>query len=82
MRRATGFAARLRALRAQAGLTLAELAERAGMHLQGLAKLEAGTREPQWGTVIALAEALRVEVTAFLPAKPKGRKKQPERRGD
>ena len=56
MRHDTGFAVRLRALREASGLTLAELSERAGMHLQGLAKLEAGTREPQWGTVIALAK--------------------------
>jgi transcriptional regulator with XRE-family HTH domain len=76
MRRETGFADRLRELRGKAGLTLAELADRAEMHLQGLAKLEAGTREPQWGTVIALADALGVKVTAFLSGEAKPARKR------
>src|SRR5262245_30450600 len=62
----TQFAERLRALRAAAGLTLAGLAGAAGMHLQAVAKLERGEREPQWSTVLRLARALSVPVTAFL----------------
>jgi len=65
MKPKTGFAERLRALRAQASLTQAELAERAGMHLHGLIKLERGEREPQWASVIALANALGVNCLAF-----------------
>jgi transcriptional regulator with XRE-family HTH domain len=54
------FGQRLRELRERAGLTQGQLAERAGMHRQGIAKLELGEREPLWSTVQALAEALGV----------------------
>lgn len=68
----TGFGARLKALRAEAGLSQAELAEKAGMHQFGVAKLEQGQREPSWATVIALAKALGVDCTAFTkPTKGK-----------
>jgi transcriptional regulator with XRE-family HTH domain len=86
-KKSTGFAGRLRELRADAGLTQAELADRAGMHLRGLTKLEQGEREPAWGTVLDLARALGVEVGAFVtdgpgePARPlpRGRpRKAPE----
>ena len=59
------FAARLRELRAAAGLTQRELAERAGMHPQSLVKLENEDREPTWATVLVLAAALGVKVQAF-----------------
>ena len=49
-------------------MTLAALSAKAGMHLYSLSKLESGAREPQWGSVIALADALGVKVTAFLPS--------------
>jgi putative transcriptional regulator len=64
----TGFAARLREQRTAAGLTQAELAERAGMHLHGVTKLEQGDREPSWATVQALARALGVSCAAFEDA--------------
>jgi transcriptional regulator with XRE-family HTH domain len=86
----TGFAARLRELREAAGLTQAQLAERAGMHLHGLTKLEQGDREPAWATVIALAEALGVSCDGFRqppaerppraggrPPKPSGQDAEP-----
>jgi DNA-binding XRE family transcriptional regulator len=56
----------LRALREEAGLTQKELAKRAGLHPQGIVKLERGEREPAWATVLALAEALGVTCLAFL----------------
>jgi transcriptional regulator with XRE-family HTH domain len=59
------FAARLKRLREQAGLTQAELARRAGMHQRGIAKLEQAEREPTWSTVEALAAALNLDCTAF-----------------
>src|SRR5260370_17363065 len=68
-KRATGFATRLRQLREGAGLTQAQLAEQAGLHLHGLTKLEQGDREPGWSTVLALAEALGVECTAFIQSR-------------
>jgi transcriptional regulator with XRE-family HTH domain len=64
-KKATGFAARLREQRTAAGLTQAELAERAGMHLHGVTKLEQGDREPSWVTVQALARALGVPYAVF-----------------
>jgi transcriptional regulator with XRE-family HTH domain len=65
------FAGRLRELRAAAGLTQRELAERAGVSQRGLAQWEIGRREPGWRSVLALAEALGVDCTAF--ARPPGK---------
>ena len=48
-----------------AGLTQTQLAERAGLHLHGLTKLEQGDREPSWVTVLDLARALGVGCAAF-----------------
>ena len=59
-KRNTGFAARLRELRESAGLTQRELAEKSGLHLGGLTKIEHGDREPAWSTVLDLAGALGV----------------------
>ena len=78
-KRSTTFAARLRELRTAAGLTQAQLAKLAGMHLRGLTKLEQGDREPTWASVLDLAEALGVDCTAFnqvpgeLPRPARGR---------
>ena len=59
------FATRLRALRDDAKMTQHELAERAGMHRQAIAKLETGVTRPTWDTVQALARALGVSCEAF-----------------
>jgi transcriptional regulator with XRE-family HTH domain len=64
-KKTTDFAARLRELRTKAGLSQAVLAERAGLHLHGITKLEQGEREPSWATVQALAAALEVTCEAF-----------------
>jgi transcriptional regulator with XRE-family HTH domain len=76
----TGFATRLRALRERAGLTQAQLAERAGMHLHGITKLEQGDREPAWATVMALADALGVTCEAFTSRRDRAVKKKPRGR--
>jgi transcriptional regulator with XRE-family HTH domain len=60
------FGPRLKELREAAGLTQSQLAERAGLHRQGIVKLERGEREPAWGTVLALMDALGVSCQAFL----------------
>jgi transcriptional regulator with XRE-family HTH domain len=73
----TAFGGRLRELREAAGLSQQELADKAGMHRQGVHKLEAGEREPAWGSVLALAKALGVSVAAFEP----GETPPPKRRG-
>jgi transcriptional regulator with XRE-family HTH domain len=60
------FGPRLRELREAAGFTQAQLAEKAGLHPQGVVKLERGEREPAWSTVVALAGALGVSCERFL----------------
>lgn len=66
MAEAKWFAGRLRELREQAGLTQQELAEKAGFTRGGIAQLESGRRKPAWETVVALAQALGVDCTAFM----------------
>jgi transcriptional regulator with XRE-family HTH domain len=63
----SGFGVRLRLLREAAGLYQGQLAERAGTTQSTVAKLEAGTQEPAWPLVRALAEALGVTPNDFLP---------------
>ena len=57
---------RLKARRAEVGLTLAALAERTGIHLQTLSQIERGVRpNPTWATVVVLAESLGVTPDYF-----------------
>jgi transcriptional regulator with XRE-family HTH domain len=70
--RGTGFAAALKRLREERGLSQAALAEAAGMNVFGVAKLEQGVREPGWATVLKLAAALGVECTAFCDENGQG----------
>jgi transcriptional regulator with XRE-family HTH domain len=77
--RGTGFAAALKRLREEAGLSQAALAEKAGMNVFGVAKIEQGLREPGWATVLKLADALGVECTAFCEG-PGERKEAKKRR--
>jgi transcriptional regulator with XRE-family HTH domain len=65
----TGFGAILKAIRERVGLSQQGLADKAGMNVFGVAKLEQGHREPAWATVLQLADALGVEVTEFIPPK-------------
>jgi transcriptional regulator with XRE-family HTH domain len=62
---AAWFAGRLRELRAGAGLTQWQLAEKAGVKRDAIARWERGTREPSWSHVVALADALGVPCEAF-----------------
>jgi transcriptional regulator with XRE-family HTH domain len=62
---AVAFGLRLRELRERSGLTQSQLADRARMHRQGVVKLERGEREPAWSTLLALAEALNVDLNTF-----------------
>lgn len=59
------FAVKLKALREAAGLTQAQLAERTGLHLGAIFKLEQGRREPAWETVQVIARALGTNCLAF-----------------
>ena len=60
------FGSRLRALREQAGLTQAQLAGRAGLHLSAVTRFEQGLRAPSLATAAKLADALGVAVDDFL----------------
>jgi transcriptional regulator with XRE-family HTH domain len=62
------FPGRLRELREAAGLTQRDLADKIGVHVDAVARWEQGRREPSWATVLALAEALGVDCTAFTQA--------------
>ena len=64
----------LKVLRERAGLSQQALADSAGMHVLGVAKLEQGLREPGWSTVLALAKALGVTPNDFLPPPETARK--------
>ena len=71
------FGQKLKALRTGAGLTQEQLAEKAGLHKLGIAKLEQGLRAPTWDTVQALAKALGASCEDFqvapLNPEPSGR---------
>ncbi len=59
------FAARLRELRQEANLPVAELARRALVTRQAVYRWEAGERSPSFADVQRLAAALSVGVAAF-----------------
>ncbi|WP_280830752.1 helix-turn-helix domain-containing protein [Mycolicibacterium frederiksbergense] len=59
-------AARITALRADRGLSLSELARRAGIGKGSLSELEAGQRNPTLDTLYAIAGQLGVPLTALL----------------
>jgi transcriptional regulator with XRE-family HTH domain len=71
------FAARLRELREQAGLTQRELAERADTTVRNISRLETGAQEATWPTVVALACVFGVSCDAFL--QPPGILPEPRR---
>lgn len=56
------FGERLRALRAERGLTQAALAQASGVSYRSVQYLEAGERAPHFDTLVSLAEALGVPV--------------------
>lgn len=59
------FAVRLKTLRESRGLSVAGLADAAGLNRTHLYHLEAGTRSPTWDVVCKLADALGVATDAF-----------------
>jgi transcriptional regulator with XRE-family HTH domain len=62
------FAARLKELRIAAGLTQQELAQRIGMSLRQVSRLETGENVPTWPTILSLASALGVTCQEFQQA--------------
>jgi DNA-binding XRE family transcriptional regulator len=65
LERADVFARRLRRFREERRLTQAELARRSGVGQAMISLLEKGDRQPGWGTIRKLAEALVVGVEEF-----------------
>jgi transcriptional regulator with XRE-family HTH domain len=60
------FGKRIKVLRAKRGLTQAALAERAGLTLAYIGRLETGHYDPQLSTLKRLAKALRVTVRELV----------------
>jgi transcriptional regulator with XRE-family HTH domain len=59
------FGERLRELRAGAGWTQQQLADRSGLSHRAITQWERGEREPGWSSILAICKALGVECTAF-----------------
>ncbi len=64
------FAANLRQLRLDAGLTQEALAERSGIDFASIGRIERAERDPGVRTVARLAAGLGVEPVALLRAVP------------
>jgi transcriptional regulator with XRE-family HTH domain len=64
----TGIGARVTGLRAERGISLSELARRAGIGKATLSGLEAGTRNPTLETLYAVTSALGLPLTALVAA--------------
>jgi transcriptional regulator with XRE-family HTH domain len=60
------FGQRLRALRAERGISQDVLAERTGIHATAIGRLERGTREPRLKTILRLADGLRTQPGRLL----------------
>ena len=60
------MAAQIRKLREARGLTQSELAEKAGVTREYIARLEAGRYDPSLSTIERLAKALKVKPAALL----------------
>jgi transcriptional regulator with XRE-family HTH domain len=79
---ASNFAGRLRELRESAGLTQGQLAEQVGTTVRTISRLETGTQEPTWPTVLKLSDVLGVSCEAFKEepsdSQPKGRGRPPK----
>jgi DNA-binding XRE family transcriptional regulator len=73
------FAGRVCELRATAGLTQQELAVKASVSRDTLARLEAGRTTPSWETVLAICSALGVSCEAFRQAPADAPRKGPGR---
>jgi transcriptional regulator with XRE-family HTH domain len=61
----SGFGEALQRVRLNKGLTQKEVAEKAGIHPNTVARLERGKMEPSWQLVLAIAKALRVTCEVF-----------------
>jgi transcriptional regulator with XRE-family HTH domain len=60
------FAANVRAARRASGLTQEDIAGRSGIHPTEVSRIERGLRDPRISTVLRLAAALGVPVSALV----------------
>src|SRR6478672_5951007 len=67
-----GVGARLRALRQERDLTLAELSEGTGISVSTLSRLESGSRKPTLELLLPLARAHGVTLDELVDAPPTG----------
>jgi transcriptional regulator with XRE-family HTH domain len=65
------IAQRLKALRKERGWNQAQLAKRAGVSFGYLARLETCRHDPQVGTLVKLAKALKVPVAELVDERAK-----------
>lgn len=72
------FAARLKELREDAGLTQKALAEKAGLTYGAVRDVEQALNGPTWDTVLALSKALGVTCEAF-DREPSSQSAEPKR---
>ena len=64
------FGPRIAALRREAGLSQAELAQRLGISASAMGMYEQGRREPSMETVVAMAELFQVSTDYLLTGRP------------
>jgi transcriptional regulator with XRE-family HTH domain len=64
------FGKKLAEARRAAGLTQQELADKAGVHISHVQRIEAGTSQPTVDVLKRLAEALRVSIDLLVFSKP------------
>jgi len=64
--RRTQLGHRIAALRADAGLSQDDLAERAGLDRRSIQRYEAGSREPQYGDLLLIAHALDIPLADLV----------------
>src|SRR5690606_41263265 len=68
----TGVGPRLRALRRQREVTLAQLSEQTGISVSTLSRLESGGRKPTLELLLPLARSHGVTLDALVDAPPTG----------
>jgi transcriptional regulator with XRE-family HTH domain len=66
----------LRAWRLARGESFRTLARKAGVHFTTIVRIEQGQVSPSLDTLEKLAEALNIQVTDLLPARPRGRRRK------
>lgn len=62
----TAFINNMRRLRTEQGLTQEQLADRSGLHLTTIARIETGKRDPKVSVVVQIACGLGVPASALM----------------